>query len=202
MEYKKISRAKNSPVINVVMSGVGGQGVLVASDVLTMAAMHAGLDTKKSEVHGMAQRGGSVISMIRYGEKIHSPLIEKGKADIILAFEKLEALRYLDMLKPGGAVIVNSQQITPLSVFFTKTPYPQDIEEVCRRKAEQVVIVDGIELAEEIGNPKVLNTIMLGALSNFLEFEPEDWLSAIEERVPPKTLEINRRAFDAGRNFR
>lgn len=197
---KKIIINSDLPVVNVVMSGVGGQGVLVASDVLVRVAMLAGLDTKKSEVHGMAQRGGSVVSQIRYGEKIYSPLIEKGSADIILAFEKLEAVRYLDFLKPGGIIIINNQQITPLTVFFAKIPYPEDVEAICRKKTEQVVKIDGIKIAENLGNLRVLNTVMLGALSNYLQFDEEHWINAIEKRVPPKTFELNRKAFEAGKN--
>lgn len=189
------------PVVNVVMSGVGGQGVLVASDVLVRVAMLAGLDTKKSEVHGMAQRGGSVVSQIRYGAKIYSPLIEKGSADIILAFEKLEAVRYLDFLKPDGVVIINSQQITPLSVFFSDIPYPEDVQVICKKKTEQIVMIEGIKIAESLKNQRVLNTVMLGALSNFLQFDEQLWLKAIEQRVPPKTLDLNRQAFEAGRSF-
>jgi len=190
---------QNQPIINVVMSGVGGQGVLVASDILVLVAMHSGLDAKKSEVHGMAQRGGSVVSQVRYGRKIHSPLIRLGDADIILAFEKLEAIRYLDYLKPDGIVIINNQQITPLSVYFSDIPYPEDVAAICRKKTKNLVLIDGIKLAEKLGNPRVLNTVMLGALSNFLEFEQQHWLEAIAHRVPPKTVELNRRAFEAGK---
>lgn len=192
--------SSKKPAINVVLSGVGGQGVLVASDVLVLAAMHAGLDTKKSEVHGMAQRGGSVVSQVRFGNKIYSPLIEKGTADIILAFEKLEAIRYLDFLKPNGVIIYNLQQITPLSVFFSKISYPENIEEICKKKTDHIVTFDGIKISEQLKNPRVLNSVMLGALSNYLEFEQNIWLKAIEQRVPPKTLELNKKAFEAGRN--
>ncbi|MBL7095625.1 indolepyruvate oxidoreductase subunit beta [candidate division KSB1 bacterium] len=186
-------------VVNIVLSGVGGQGVLVASDVLVAVAMVAGLDSKKSEVHGMAQRGGSVVSQVRYGRKIYSPLIEKGSADIILAFEKLEAVRYLDFLKPGGIVIINNQQIKPLTVYFANIPYPEDVEAICRNKTDNVVIIDGIKISEELGNPRVLNTVMLGVLSNYTQFSEEHWINAIQQRVPPKTFELNRRAFEAGR---
>jgi len=199
MNDQKILVGKNLPVVNVVMSGVGGQGILVASDVLAMAAMNAGFDVKKSEVHGMAQRGGSVISQVRYGEKIYSPLIQDGTADILLAFEKLEAVRYLDLLKPNGVVIINNQQITPLTVFFSDIPYPEDIETICQRKTDQIVMVDGIKLAEELGDTRVLNTLMLGALSNFLEFDSDIWIESLEQRVPPKTMALNRNAFKAGK---
>jgi len=186
-------------VINVLMSGVGGQGVLVASDVLVLAALLADLDAKKSEVHGMAQRGGSVVSQIRFGKKIYSPLIKTGSADIILAFEKLEAIRYLDYLKPGGVVIYNDQQITPLSVFFSNIAYPGDVEMICKKRAEHIIAVNGLRITDELKNPRVLNSVMLGALSNFLQFDDDHWMKAIEQRVPPKFLELNRKAFEAGK---
>ena len=199
MKNLKYTVTQKQPVINVLMSGVGGQGVLVASDILVMVAMDAGLDAKKSEIHGMAQRGGSVVSQVRYGKKIYSPLINTGAADVILAFEKLEAVRYLDYLKPGGVVIVNNQKITPLSVFFSDTPYPEDIAAICQKKTDQILMIDGVLIAEKLGNPRTINSVMLGALSNFLEFDEEHWMKAIGQRVPPKTLELNRRAFEAGR---
>ena len=198
MPNLKYTVTEKRPIINVLMSGVGGQGVLVASDILVMVAMDAGLDAKKSEIHGMAQRGGSVVSQVRYGKKIYSPLINTGAADVILAFEKLEAVRYLDYLKPGGVVIVNNQKITPLSVFFSDTPYPEDIAAICEKKTDQILMIDGVQIAEQLGNPRTINSVMLGALSNFLEFDEEHWMKAIEQRVPPKTLELNRRAFEAG----
>ncbi|MCI0494268.1 indolepyruvate oxidoreductase subunit beta [candidate division KSB1 bacterium] len=199
MQNLKYAVTQKQPVINVLMSGVGGQGVLVASDILVLVAMHAELDAKKSEVHGMAQRGGSVVSQVRYGKKIFSPLIEMGTADVILAFEKLEAIRYLDYLKPDGIVLINEQQITPLSVFSSNIPYPQNIEELCRKKTEHVVLIHGMKIAEAVGNPRTINSVLLGALSNFLEFDEEHWMKAIAERVPPKTIELNRQAFEAGR---
>ncbi|MDZ7263156.1 MAG: indolepyruvate oxidoreductase subunit beta [candidate division KSB1 bacterium] len=190
---------KKRRIVNVLMSGVGGQGVLVASDILVMVAMEAGLDAKKSEIHGMAQRGGSVVSQVRFGEKIYSPLIATGDADIILAFEKLEAVRYLDYLKGGGVVIVNNQQITPLTVFFADTPYPDDIATICHKKTEHLFMINGMQIAEQLGNPRTINAVMLGALSNFLEFDESQWLKAIGQRVPPKTLDLNRKAFEAGK---
>jgi len=195
---KKLTISAETPSINVLMSGVGGQGVLVASDVLVLAAMHANFDAKKSEVHGMAQRGGSVVSQIRFGEKIYSPLINNRTADIILAFEKLEAIRYLDFLKPGGVIIYNDQQITPLSVFFSNIAYPGDVETICQKRTEHIVNVNGMKITEYLKNSRVLNSVMLGALSNFLQFDNEHWIKAIEHRVPPKTLELNRKAFESG----
>lgn len=199
MQNLKYVVAEKKPVINVLMSGVGGQGVLVASDILVMVAMEAGLDAKKSEIHGMAQRGGSVVSQVRYGHKIYSPLISPGEADLILAFEKLEAVRYLDYLRPSGVVIANDQRIMPLSVFFADTPYPEDIVAICKRKTEHILMIDAVQLAEQVGNARTVNSIMLGVLSNFLEFDEQHWLKAIAQRMPAKTLELNRKAFEVGK---
>ena len=199
MKHLKYTITQEQSVINVLMSGVGGQGVLLASDILILVAMHAGLDAKKSEIHGMAQRGGSVVSQVRYGEKIYSPLIQTGAADIILAFERLEAIRYLDYLKKDGIIIINDQQITPLSVFFSNIPYPKNVEEICKKKTDHIVLVDGVTIAEQIGNPRTINSVLLGALANFLEFDEEHWMKSIAQRVPPKTIELNRKAFEAGR---
>jgi indolepyruvate ferredoxin oxidoreductase, beta subunit len=190
---------QNQPVINILLAGVGGQGVLVASDIIIELAMQANFDVKKSEVHGMAQRGGSVVSQVRYGEKIYSPLIKKGDSDIIFAFEKLEAVRYLDFLKTDGYVIYNNQQITPLTVFTMNIEYPKNIDDLCRKKTNNIVMVDAISIMNNLGNLKVLNTIMLGVLSNLLEFETEAWLKIITSRVPSKTIEINKHAFVQGR---
>jgi indolepyruvate ferredoxin oxidoreductase beta subunit len=199
MQNIKYAITEKQPVINILMSGVGGQGVLVASDILVLVAMHAGLDAKKSEIHGMAQRGGSVVSQVRYGEKIYSPLIQNGSADVILAFEKLEAIRYLDYLKQDGIVIINDQQITPLSVFFSNIPYPKNIKEICTKKTDHVVMVDGVKIAEELENPRTINSVLLGALSNYLEFNEEHWMKAIGQRVPSKTIELNKNAFEKGK---
>ncbi len=190
---------KKLHTINVLLAGVGGQGVLVASDIIVDVALQSDFDTKKSEVHGMAQRGGSVVSQIRFGEKIHSPLIPEGDVHLLVAFEKLEALRYLDMLRPDGAIIYNTQQITPLSVFSSNVPYPENIHKVCLRKTEHVFSVDATTTAEQLGNLRIVNSFMLGALSSFLEFDPEIWKNVISTRVPKKTVDINFQAFEMGR---
>ena len=194
-------KVTDDKIVNIVLSGVGGQGVLVASDIMVEVATDAGFDTKKSEVHGMAQRGGSVVSQVRYGNKIYSPLIKMGEADVILAFEKLESIRYLDYIKPGGLVIFNNQQITPLTVFTSKTEYPQNIEQLCKKKTQNVLPVNGLEIAEKLNNLRVLNTVMLGMISNFLEFDPENWLKIISNRVPAKTVDLNKQAFEQGRSL-
>ncbi|MBN1153886.1 indolepyruvate oxidoreductase subunit beta [candidate division KSB1 bacterium] len=186
-------------VWNILLCGVGGQGVLVASDILIDVAMQTGFDVKKSEIHGMAQRGGSVVSQVRFGQKIYSPIIHQGEADVILSFEKIEALRYLDILKNDGIIIYNDQQITPLSVYFTDISYPENVKELYEQRSAHLVQLDAIAIAEEIGNPKVINSVMLGALSNYLDFDPQIWLDVITKRVPPKTTEINKIAFYAGR---
>ena len=191
----------NDNSINILFSGVGGQGVLVASDIIVEVAMNAGFDTKKSEVHGMAQRGGSVVSQVRYGKKIYSPLIKKGEADIILAFEKLESVRYIDFIKPDGIIIYNNQQITPLTVFSTKVEYPQNIEQLCKINTPNVLPLNALDIAENLNNLRVLNSILLGALSNFLEFDSQIWLNAIINRVPPKTRDLNKQAFEEGRKL-
>ncbi len=190
---------KNGSVVNVLMAGVGGQGVLVASDILSEVAMNCGYDVKKSEVHGMAQRGGSVVSHVRFGEKIYSPLIRAKRADFILAFEELEALRYLDYLKKEGTVIINDLKITPLTVHFEGSKYPENIEQICRKRAGRVISIPAYDTAEKLGNTRTVNIIMLGALSNFLDLRTEVWLDCIRAKVPPKTVKLNMRAFEEGR---
>jgi len=197
MEVNQL-KISNGETVNIILSGVGGQGVLVASDIIVDVALKCGYDTKKSEVHGMAQRGGSVLSQVRYGRKIYSPLITVGQADLILAFEKLEAVRYLDFLKPGGIVIFNTQQITPLTVYTTNTEYTKNIAELCRRKTDHVISVDAVQIAEQLGNLKVLNSVMLGTLSRFLDLAVESWYDSILNRVPGKTGDLNKKAFEQG----
>ncbi|MDZ7262847.1 MAG: indolepyruvate oxidoreductase subunit beta [candidate division KSB1 bacterium] len=190
-----------TPVLNIIFCGVGGQGVLVASDILAEVAMNAGYDVKKSEVHGMAQRGGSVVSQVRFGRKVYSPLIARGKGDYLVAFERLETLRYLDYLKSGGLVIINNQKITPLTVFFEGVDYPENIEELCRKRTNKIITVNGMEIAETLGNPRVLNVVLLGVLSKFLEFDQSYWHEAIKNRVPPKTFAVNLKGFEQGQRL-
>lgn len=193
--------AKDS-IVNIVLCGVGGQGILVASDILSDVALLADKDVKKSEVHGMAQRGGSVISQVRYGKKIYSPLISKGDADYIVAFEKLEALRYIEYLKPKGRIFINDQEIIPLTVFSSDAEYPKNIIEICRQDDAEVFEIDGIKIAEEFGNLRVLNVVMLGVISNFLDFTDEQWLESIKRHVPSKFYKLNEKAFRAGQRWR
>ena len=193
--------------VNFLLVGVGGQGTLLASNVLAQVGVRAGFDVKKAEVHGMAQRGGSVSSHVRWGQKVHSPLIGQGEVDYLVAFEKLEALRYVNMLRPGGTAIVGEMRIPPLSVSSGDDVYPND-EEVRRIlgqatddvHAPHSYFVPSLRLAEEAGNGRAHNIVVLGVLSNFVAQVPPDiWLEVIAERVPKKYIEVNRRAFLAGK---
>jgi len=188
-----------------LLAGVGGQGTLLASNVLAQIGVRAGFDVKKAEVHGMAQRGGSVSSHLRWGEKIHSPLIGQGEVDYLIVFEKLESLRYVSMLRPGGTAIVGDMRISPLSVSSGNDVYPSDEEmrRIIGEVTDDVHFVPSTRLAEETGNVRAHNIVMMGALSNFItQVPPEIWLEVIAERVPSKFVEVNRRAFQIGRDNR
>ena len=189
----------NQTITNILIAGVGGQGVLLVSEILSEACLRSGYDVKKSEVHGMAQRGGSVTSHVRFGKQVHSPLIEKGQADVLVSFEELEALRWIAFLKPGGTVVVNAQRIAPMTVSSGVATYPEDVLEQLRKRTSRTVAVDGIGIAQKVGNPRVVNVALLGALSNHLNIEASIWRETISLRVPPKTVEVNLRAFEAGR---
>jgi indolepyruvate ferredoxin oxidoreductase beta subunit len=162
---------KNKANMNIIFAGVGGQGILLASDTVCDVALLEGYDAKKSEVHGMAQRGGSVVSQVRFGEKVYSPLIPLATCDVIVSFEKLEALRYLDYLKPGGLVVINDYQIVPETVQLGEAPYPKDVVSICGRRAGMVIAEKLTDLAVEMGNMRILNIIMLGVTSHFLPFK-------------------------------
>jgi len=193
-------RRKRMETRNIIISGVGGQGIITASEILSEVALFNGFDVKKSEVHGMSQRGGSVVSHVRFGEKVYSPLIEKGTCDVILAFEKAEALRWVHYLKPGkGIVIVNDLEIIPNMVSLGLDTYPENIEDTLKRVASKVFVMDGIEIAKEAGDPRTANTALLGALSNYLPFSEEGWIEVIKRRVKPNTIEANLKAFKMGR---
>jgi len=184
-----------------LLVGVGGQGVLLAGDILAQVGLKAGYDVKKAEVHGMAQRGGSVVSHVRWAEKVLSPLIGRGKVDYLLALEKLEALRYIEMLRPGGTALVNDYAIPPLSVSAGDDVYPDDerLRRTVSAVTEDLRLVPGTKLAEELGSARAANAVMLGALSALLNVPPEVWLEVIAERVPERYAELNRRAFLRGR---
>ncbi len=189
-------------VKSLLLAGVGGQGILLASDIICKVMMEKGYDVKKSEVHGMAQRGGCVTSHVRFGKKVYSPLAKKGDIDIIVAFEKLESLRYLDYLKTGGIVLVNDEKIYPPSVNLGEADYPEGIFESIRSQygQDKVKVISGPELAAKSGNRRAVNTVMLGAISRFIpEISPEDWKKVLREMLPEKIVKANLKAFDLGR---
>ena len=184
---------------NILFSGVGGQGILLASELTAYAQLAAGFDVKKSEVHGMAQRGGSVEAHLRYGERIYSPLIEPGRADILVAFEILEAARYLPYLHRDSAVVVNTQKILPPAVALGKMAYPDNILDELTDRGINVVAVDAFSVAREVGELRTANVAMVGAMSNFLAVNPQVFLDVIDEKVKPAFREVNKKAFEAGR---
>jgi len=182
---------------NIMIVGVGGQGTLLASRILGNTIIKEGYDVKLSEVHGMSQRGGSVVTYVKYGKKVYSPIIDKGEADIILAFELLEAYRALPYLKKGGKLIVNTQKTAPMPVITGAMEYPTDIEKKLSDKAD-VLSVDALSLAKEAGNIKAVNVVLIGMLAKNSDIEYEKWVAALENTVPPKFLEVNKKAFDLG----
>ena len=188
--------------LNFLVTGVGGQGTVVASDVLAAVGLAAGYDVKKSDVLGLAIRGGSVISHVRWADRVESPIIPEGHVDILLAFEYLEALRWLEQLGPGGTILVNEQRIFPVIVSSGRAEYPSI--EACHRAmldcTPNVYAVPGLKISQEIGNTKTLNIALLGALSGLTEIDPEVWLSVIRDRVPKRTIAINETAFLRGRD--
>ncbi len=189
-------------VTSLLLAGVGGQGILLASDIICKALMEKGYDVKKSEVHGMAQRGGCVTSHVRFGRKIYSPLAKKGDIDMIVAFEKLESLRYLDYLKTGGIVLINDEEIYPPSVNLGETDYPAGIFESIRNQygPDKVKVIPGLELASKSGNRRNVNTVMLGAVSRFIpEISPEEWKRILTEILPARIVKDSIIAFDLGR---
>jgi len=196
-----------SNTTNIVLSGVGGQGILLASRIISHTALSSGYDVKTNEMHGMAQRGGSVIAQIRFGEKVFSPLIKKGDADFLVALEKVEAVRYADYLKDDGLTFVNMQEIIPTTVTSGTAVYPDNINAILKErfanirseKAKQLFMVDCISIAREIGNIRVANLVLLGALSNYLPFSNDVWNAVISENVPKKALEANIVAFNRGK---
>jgi indolepyruvate ferredoxin oxidoreductase beta subunit len=184
---------------SILMVGVGGQGIVLASDVLAQAAHYAGHDVKKSEVHGMSQRGGSVSSDVRFGQSVHSPRTPPGDVDYLVAFEKLEALRYLHYLAPAGNLIVNDQEILPSTVTSGAAEYPPDIIERIAARSRNVEIVPALQLARDAGNVRAANAALLGALSRHLDIPLAAWKRALKDRVPAKALDINLEVFKAAR---
>lgn len=189
----------NQTTRGILIAGVGGQGILRASDILCRIFMIAGLDVKKSEVHGMAQRGGCVTSHVRYGQKVYSPLAKKNDVDILVSFEKLDTLRYLDYLKPDATVIINTEELYPPAVNLGEAPYPDDVIETVKKCFSNVKIVDALALAQKSGNARTVNTVLLGTLSTCLTIPLEMWEKGLAESFPPKILESNLEAFRLGR---
>lgn len=184
---------------NILIAGVGGQGTLLTSRILGELAQAAGYDVKVSEVHGMAQRGGSVLTYVRMADKVWSPIIEPGGADALLAFEQLEALRYAHYVREGGHILVNTQKILPMPVISGRLPYPEDILQTLRERRVTVMEADALALARKAGNAKAVNTVMLGMLSNIMELDESLWMDALRACVPGKYLEVNMRAFQEGK---
>lgn len=186
---------------NIMIVGVGGQGTLLASKLLGKLLLGKGYDVKVSEVHGMSQRGGSVVTYVRYGEKVYSPVIDKGEADVIISFEMLEAARWVEYLKPDGVIITNTQQVNPMPVITGSQSYPENLVEKLKALDIKLEAFDALSLAEEAGSSKAVNIVLMGRLSKFFDFTEEEWLSAIEQSVPQKFLEMNKKAFALGREF-
>ena len=186
---------------NIMIVGVGGQGSLLASKLLGRLLLTRGYDVKVSEVHGMSQRGGSVVTYVRFGDKVYSPVIDKGEADFIVSFELLEAARWMEYLKPNGKIIVNTQQINPMPVISGAAEYPQQLAEKLQLAGADTDAFDALSLAMQAGSAKAVNLVLMGRMSKYFDFTEEEWMAAIEESVPPKFLQLNKTAFSLGRNM-
>ena len=186
-------------VKNIMIVGVGGQGALLASKTLGQVLLDSGFDVKVSEVHGMSQRGGSVVTYVRYGEKVYSPIVDKGQADFIVSFEMLEAARYTEYLKTDGQIVVNTQNIDPMPVITGAAEYPTNLQEKIQAANIKIDALDCLTLAEQAGTSKAVNIVLMGRLSKYMDFSVEAWLNAIEKLVKPQFLEINKKAFLLGR---
>ena len=184
---------------NIMIVGVGGQGSLLASKLLGHLLLQEGYDVKVSEVHGMSQRGGSVVTYVRFGEKVYSPIIDKGEADFIVSFEKLEAARYVEFLKPGGRIVTNIQEIDPIPVVTGAMSYPENLIEKMEALGIAVDAIDCVDLAAQAGSVKAVNIVLMGRLSKYFDIPAERWEQAIRESVPAKFVDLNHRAFALGR---
>jgi len=186
--------------VNVLMVGVGGQGVILASDAMSEIGMNNGYDVKKTDSLGMAQRGGSVVSYVRWGKHVFSPMVKRGEADFLVGFEQLEAARWAPYLKPGGVAIVADVTVLPISIIGSKVTYPswKDIEGILGQYTEQIYLIPAPRIAQEVGNPRAMNMVILGFLSAFLELAPEAWTDNIRRRLPPKFVESSLKAFTRG----
>ena len=185
---------------NIMIVGVGGQGSLLASKLLGRLLLTRGYDIKVSEVHGMSQRGGSVVTYVRFGDKVYSPVIDKGEADYIVSFELLEAARWTEYLKEGGTIVTNTQQINPMPVITGMAQYPDALVEKMQSASLKVEAIDALKLANEAGSAKAVNIVLMGHLSRYFDFTEEEWLESLEQSVAPKFLEMNKKAFALGRN--
>lgn len=186
-------------ITNILMTGVGGQGVILASDLLTEVLLESGFDAKKSEVHGMAQRGGSVVSNVRFGKKVFSPLIQNGCADILFSLELLESLRYIDYLNKDSIIIINDYRLKPPSVSLGTDKYPDGIYELLKKTFPKVSLIKGLEIATKLGNPKAVGTVVMGHLSNYLDIDKSTWVKVLNRELPKKILDVNLKAFEEGR---
>ena len=186
---------------SIMIVGVGGQGSLLASKLLGRLLMNEGYDVKVSEVHGMSQRGGSVVTYVRYGEKVYSPVITKGEADFIVSFEKLEGARYVDCLKKGGKIIVNVQEMDPMPVITGAVEYPHDILDEVKANGADVDAIDALAMAIEAGSPKATNLVLMGRLAKYFGIAEDKWMTAIEQCVKPQFIEMNKKAFDLGYHY-
>lgn len=187
--------------MNILICAVGGQGALLASKVIGKLAQNLNLEVKTSEVHGMSQRGGSVVTYVKYGEKVYSPIIEKGTADIIMAFEQLEGARYIDYLKKDGTIIINTQRINPMSVVTGQCDYPNKLIEEMKKLPIKVCDIDAVKIAEELNETRVVNTILIGMLAKKTNILKEEWIKALRETIPIKAIDINIKAFEIGYKF-
>lgn len=188
-------------MLSIMIVGVGGQGTLLASRILGNLAVAEGYDVKVSEVHGMSQRGGSVVTYVKYGDKVDSPIIDEGGADLILAFEELEAYRYLPYLKKGGRIICNAQNIDPMPVITGAMKYPENITEKIKSKGVDIVTVDAAEVAYKAGNIRTVNVVLIGVLSKAMDIPEEKWIETIKATVPEKAVDVNIKAFSLGREL-
>lgn len=191
----------NQQITNILLVGVGGQGILLASEILSEAAMLAGFDVKKSEIHGMSQRGGCVVSHVRYGQEVFSPIVPEGEGDLLFGFELMETCRSLPLIKPGGIVVANDLQISPPSVLMGQETYPADLVLRIQDRFPDFLLVDGQRVARDAGNVRAANTALLGAVSRRLDIAEEFWMKSLEKMVPSKALEVNKKAFLVGRGL-
>ena len=197
---KKGMHFMENSTTNILVAGVGGQGVILASDIMAEVFMEAGFDVKKSEIHGMAMRGGIVTSHFRFGKKVYSPIIKEGEVDILFAFEQLEGLRWLNHLRPNGKILMNDHTINPPAVNLGEMGYPKDIPKIIQSKFNEFHLVKGTEIALQMGDARAANVVLLGAISKFFKVGEELWLKTILKYLPPKVHELNKKAFSTGRD--